>query len=441
MSEAHVEPTADRPDAAAGAGKTRLRFHGDLSRPDPVPDEGIEAAVTLMKDGRLFRYGEDRHSLPETALLEEEFAHYVGRKYCVATNSGGCGLFIALRAAGVGQGDKVLANAFTLAPVPGAIVHAGAEPVFVDITERTVVDTADLERKAQASGARYFMLSYMRGHIPDMDTVMDVCDRHGIIVIEDCAHAMGAGWDGRLTGSFGRVAGFSTQMAKHINSGEGGLVVTDDEHIAAQAILLSGSYMLYEQHRARPSPDIFDRYRFTIPNCSMRMSSLAASVLRPQLRQIDRRNAHWRQTYDRLAERLDRIAHIRMPVRPEKEDFVPSSLQFMLEGLADADIERFLDEADKHGVHVKWFGREQPVGFTSRYDHWKYVSSPGNVPTADRVLQNLCDMRLPLGLDEGDCDTVAGVLGEAMAETTEDQRTRSGMESIPSRSRSVFSTL
>ncbi len=419
MPELQVERTADRPEVATGAGTERARFHGDLSRPDPVPDEGIEAAVTLMQDGRLFRYGEDRHSLPETALLEEEFAHYVGRKYCVATNSGGCGLFIALRAAGVRHGDKVLANAFTLAPVPGAISHAGAEPVFVDITERTVVDIDDLERKAEASGARYFMLSYMRGHIPDMDAVMDVCDRHGIIVIEDCAHTMGAGWDGRLTGSFGRVAGFSTQMAKHINSGEGGLVVTDDEDIAAQAILLSGSYMLYEQHRARPSLDVFDRYRFTTPNCSMRMSSLAASVLRPQLRQIDQRNAKWRQTYDWLADRLDRIPHIRMPVRPAKEDFVPSSLQFVLENLTDTDIERFLDEADKHGVHVKWFGREQPVGFTSRHDHWQYVSTPSAVPTADKVLMSLCDMRLPLGLDEEDCDTIADVLREAMAAAAE----------------------
>ncbi len=417
MPEVQVETTAGHPEIANGTDRTR--FDGDLSRPDPVPDEGIDAAVALMKDGRLFRYGEDRHSLPETALLEEEFAHYVGRKYCVATNSGGCGLFIALRAAGVQPGDKVLANAFTLAPVPGAISHAGAEPVFVDITERTVVDVDDLDRKAAATGARYFMLSYMRGHIPDMDAVMEVCDRHGLIVIEDCAHTMGAGWDGRLTGSFGRVAGFSTQMAKHINSGEGGLVVTDDEDIAAQAILLSGSYMLYEQHRARPALDVFDRYRFTTPNCSMRMSSLAASVLRPQLRQIDQRNAKWRQTYDWLADRLDRIPHIRMPQRPAKEDFVPSSLQFTLEDVSNEQTERFLDEADNYGVHVKWFGREQPVGFTSRHDHWRYVASPSAVPTADRVLQNLCDIRLPLGLDERDCDTIAGVLREAMAEATE----------------------
>ena len=392
----------------------RARFLGDLSAPDPLPDEAIEAAVNLMKDGRLFRYGEDRGSLPEAALLEEEFAAYMGRKFCAGLNSGGCALFVALKAAGVKQGDKVLANAFTLAPVPGAIAHAGGEAVLVDITERTVIDIDDLARKAEESGARYLMLSYMRGHIPDMDAVMKVCDAHDLVVIEDCAHTMGAGWNGRLTGTFGDVACFSTQTFKHINSGEGGLLVTDDEDIAARAILLSGSYMLYAQHRARPSLEVFDRHRFEMPNCSMRMSSLVASVLRPQLRNLDARNAEWRQIYEWLAEALKDVPHITLPIRPLQEEFVPSSLQFMFDGLSKAQCETFLQEADAHGVHVKWFGKPDPVGFTSRHDHWRYISDGGKVPTADRMLATLCDIRLPLGLNQHDCQTIARVLLEAM---------------------------
>lgn len=396
----------------------RARFNGDLSRPDPIPDDGIDAAVALMRDGRLFRYGEDRGSLPEAAMLEEEFAAYTGRKYCVGINSGGCALFVAMKAAGVEAGDKVLVNAFTLAPVPGAIAHAGAEPVLVDITERTVIDIDDLERKAADTGARYLMLSYMRGHIPDMDALMAVCERHDLIVIEDCAHTMGAGWDGRLTGSFGKVACFSTQTFKHINSGEGGLLVTDDEDIAARAILLSGSYMLYEQHRARPSMEVFERHRYTMPNCSMRMSSLVASVLRPQLRELDVRNAAWRQAYDWLAPQLDAIDHIKMPVRPAGEEFVPSSLQFLLQNLSAAQCERFLAEADEHGVHIKWFGKPDPIGFTSRHDHWRYIGERGSVPCADQILSELCDFRLPLSLTEEDCATIATVLRQAMDAAT-----------------------
>ncbi len=402
--------TATKPVAS-----NRTVFLGDLSAPDPIPEPGIEAAVRLMRDGRLFRYGEDRNSIPEAALLEEEFAAFIGSKYCVGLNSCGCALFVALKAAGVSAGDKVLVNAFTLAPVPGAIAHAGAESVLVDIDARFVIDIDDLDRKAAESGARFLMLSYMRGHIPDMDSVMAVCRRHDLLVIEDCAHTMGASWSGRRTGTFGAVACFSTQTFKHINSGEGGLLVTNDEDIAARAMLRSGSYMFYAQHRARPNLEVFDRHRLTTPNCSMRMSNLVAAVLRPQLPLIAERNARWRAIYERLAPMIDAVDHVQIPARPVQEEFVPSSLQFRITGLEDTRIERFLEEADAHGIHVKWFGAAEPIGFTSRHDHWRYLNQEQAVPKADQVLKGLCDIRLPLSLTPDHCSVIATVLREAMA--------------------------
>ncbi len=403
---------------AASAAEPLARFSGDLSSPEPLPDEGIDAAVALMRDGRLFRYGEDRNTLPEAALLEEEFAAYIGRRYCVGMNSGGCSLFVALKAAGVQPGDKVLVNAFTLAPVPGAIAHASAKPVFVDIDQRTVIDLADLDRKAAQTGARYLMLSYMRGHIPDMAAVMEVCRKHDLIVIEDCAHTMGADWDGRLTGTFGHVGCFSTQTFKHMNSGEGGFLVTDDDDIAARSVLYSGSYMLYAQHRARPPLDVFERHREITPNFSMRMSGLAAAILRPQLAELPKRNAEWRKIYDMLAPLVDCIAHLQIPERPAQEGFVPSSLQFLIEDLDSRQMARFIELADDRGVHVKWFGASEPVGFTSRHTHWRYVDADNHpVPVADEVLHRLCDIRLPLWLGQRDCKVIATVLHQAMAET------------------------
>ena len=408
-------------EAATESGPERAVFDKDLSAPDPIPEAGIEAAVRLMRDGRLFRYGEDRDSKPEAALLEEEYAAYMGMKYCVGLNSGGCALFVALKAAGLAPGDKVLVNAFTLAPVPGAIEHAGGQAVLVDITENYVIDIADLDRKAAASGARFLMLSYMRGHIPDMDAVMAVCRRHNLIVVEDCAHTMGASWDGRLTGTFGQVGCFSSQTFKHINSGEGGLLVTDDEDIAARAVLFSGSYMLYAQHRARPSMAVFDRHRYLVPNCSMRMSGLVASILRPQIGELDERGRRWRTIYGELEVLLKTIDHIRMPDRPAKEGFVPSSLQFSLTGLTNEQIEHFVQAACDHGVFVKWFGAADAVGFTSRHDHWRYLHDHNSVdvPTADSVLHGLCDFRLPVWMTPQDCAVVAAVLSEAMIEVVE----------------------
>ena len=98
----------------------------DLSDPGSLPDEAIEQAVTLMKSGRLHRYGEYSETEPHAALFEKEFAEYIGSRYAIGVNSGGCALFLGLKIAGVEPGDTVLVNAFNLAPVPGAIKHAGA---------------------------------------------------------------------------------------------------------------------------------------------------------------------------------------------------------------------------------------------------------------------------------------------------------------------------
>ena len=404
--------------ASLTRSSNRTVFRKDLSAPDPMPQAGIEAANKLLRDGRLFRYGEDRNSLPETALFEEEFAAYMGLRYAVGLNSGGCALFVALKAAGVLPGDKVLVNAFTLAPVPGAIAHAGAQPVLVEIDEAYHIDLEDLERKAQDSGARYLLLSYMRGHIPDMDDLLAVCQRHDLVLIEDCAHTMGARWDGHLSGSFGKVSCFSSQTFKHINSGEGGILATDDPDLAAKAILHSGSYMLYAQHRARPPLEVFERYKYDTPNFSMRMSSLSAALLRPQLAELETRIAAWRRIYDSLAVLLNRIENITVPARSSKEDFVPSSLQFTLSGLTSDRILAFLEDCDRHGVHIKWFGRAEPVGFTSSHHHWRYLGDPQALPRSEDVLLGLCDLRLPSNLDAEDCDTLARVLAESMVELT-----------------------
>ena len=147
----------------------------------------------------------------------------------------------------------------------------------------------------------------------------------------------------------------------------------------------------------------------------MRMSSLVASVLRPQIPLIDERAARWREIHGRLAALLAQVEHIEVPERPQQEGFVPSSLQFTLNGLDEDRMRRFVEEAIARGVHVKWFGEREPVGFTSRHDHWRYLGEAGAVPNADHVLARLCDIRLPLWLDEADCRCIADVLARAMA--------------------------
>ncbi|MDW3177767.1 MAG: DegT/DnrJ/EryC1/StrS aminotransferase family protein [Acidimicrobiia bacterium] len=381
----------------------------DFTEQPPIPPRGIARANELMASGRLFRYGEAGAEELDVAALERDFAASVGARFCVATNSCGASLAVALRAVGVMPGDKVLMNAFTLAPVPGSVAHVGGEPVFVGITSEYLIDFDDFSRKAESTGAKFLMLSHMRGHIADLDKIVELCDALGVMLIEDCAHTMGAFWDGRPTGTFGSVGCFSTQTFKHINSGEGGLLVTDDEDIAAQAILLSGSYMLYEQHGAAPPNEVFERHRATTPNWSMRMSALAAAVAHPQIEELPERRRTWNERYERIANALTPSGVIDVPNRDPKEGFAASSIQFTARGLTSAQIIKAIEVCAAHGVYVKWFGSDRAIGFTSRFDHWRYAAEQSLGKTS-AILHGLCDMRIPLSMSLDECDLIAEIL-------------------------------
>ncbi len=391
----------------------------DLTKQEAIPEAGIQAALALFQSGKLHRYGETGAKPSEASALEAEFAAELGQPYCVAMNSCGSTMFVALKAAGVEPGDLVLSNCFTLAPVPGAIAHAGAKPVLVDVTDDYTIDLADLDRKAASTGAKTLLLSHMRGHICNMDALMAIALHHGIQVIEDCAHTMGASWKGKPTGTWGRAGCFSLQSYKHANAGEGGLLVTADPDIAARAILYSGSYMLYASHLARPDAEVFERWKYITPNFSLRMSNVAAAVARPQFGAVlADRCQRWNLRYGWMAEALGNSRHIRLPHRPPEEGYVASSLQFSAVDLPAATIERFIAGCAARGVHVKWFGAETPVGFTSVWSHWRYFGEPQDLPNAERVLGGLCDIRLPLSLSQTDCEAIAATIRDAMTDAT-----------------------
>lgn len=385
------------------------KFTGNFTQQEPLPDEAIEAAISVMRHGRLHRYNLADGEAGETALLEQEYAAYVGSQYCLAVASGGYAMATALRACGFGPGDKILTNAFTLAPVPGSIANIAAEPVLVEVTENMVLDLDDLSKKIASSGSKCLMLSHMRGHIVDMPALMSICDAADVTVIEDCAHTMGADWNGKKSGTWGKVGCYSTQTFKHINSGEGGLLVTDDAEVMARATMLSGSYMLFERHLAGASKDVFDDIRFETPNCSGRMDNLRAAILRPQIADLDRQCERWNALYWRLDEGLAGTPGLSRPTRPEEEGFVASSYQFRVPEFDQDTCRDLLKRCGARGVELKWFGPDDPVGFTSRHVSWRYVE-PQELPKTDQVLAGLMDLRLPLTFSLEDCDVIARII-------------------------------
>lgn len=395
------------------------KFERSFTQQEPIPEEAIARAVEVMRHGRLHRYNAADGEVTETELLEREFADFIGARYCLAVASCGCAISCALRAAGVRPGDPVLMNAFTLAPVPGAIAGIGARPVLVETTRELVIDFVDLEAKAGISGAGFLVLSHMRGHICDMDQLVDVCGRAGVTVIEDCAHTMGGGWNGVPSGRHGMAACYSTQTYKHMNSGEGGLIVSDDPDFMAAAIVNSGSYMNFGRHIAAPPADAFRDASRNVPNCSGRMDNLRAALLRPQLRRLGAQCRAWNERYAAVEDGLRRSTAIRIVERSAKEQFVGSSIQFELPGFGPSAIEDMVSRCAERGVVLKWFGRDEPVGFTSRYDSWRFVE-PQSCPKTDRALACLLDMRLPLTFSIPDCAAIAAIIVEEADRTGAD---------------------
>ena len=387
-------------------------FDKSFTQQEAIPSSGVEKAVDILKSGRLHRYNTGPGEISDTALLESEYAAYQGVDYCLAVTSGGQAIQIALRAAGIQPGDLILANAYTLAPVPGAIHAVGAVPVFVEIGNDWLTDIDDFRAKAEESGARFMMLSHMRGHIADMEEICKICDEFDIILIEDCAHTMGAEWRGRKSGNFGAVACFSTQTYKHMNSGEGGLLTTDDAEIAARAIMLSGSYMLYERHGTAPPIETFGSIRLETPNCSARLDNLRAAILRAQLPNLDDNIQCWNTRYRTIENGLRNAPGIRIVDRPQHEFYVGSSIQFHVDGFGVDKIPAFIDTCLARGVELKWFGPEDPVAFTSRYDSWRYLDNIPELPKTLNTLSTTCDMRVPLTFNESDCKLIAEIIAD-----------------------------
>ena len=383
------------------------KFTGSFTQQDPIPQAGIDAALAVMQHGRLHRYNTSGDEIAEAALIEQEFAAQTGAKYCLAVASGGYAMTTALRACGVGHGDTVLTSAFTLAPVPGAIAAVGGKPIFVGVTEDLVIDLGDLAGKLHQ--ARVLLLSHMRGHICDMTALMDMCNAAGVTVIEDCAHTMGAAWDGVPSGRWGKFGCYSTQTYKHVNSGEGGLLISDDADGMARAIMFSGSYMLFEKHRAAPPPETFAQIKYETPNISGRMDNLRAAILRPQLRDLATQAKRWNDRYAVLADGLTDVAGLKLAHRPAQESFVASSFQFLLLDWDQAKVQDVLQRCAERGVELKWFGGAEPTGFTSRYDSWRYAQS-APMPASDRILAGIIDMRLPLTFSLADCAQIAGII-------------------------------
>ncbi|MCG8365379.1 MAG: aminotransferase class I/II-fold pyridoxal phosphate-dependent enzyme, partial [Pseudanabaenales cyanobacterium] len=378
-----------------------------------IPEEGISKAVEVMKTGKLYRYHCALPEESEVSLLEKEFAEYVGAKYAVAVNSCGSAMYIALLCVGVQPGDKVLTPAFTFTAVPSAIVHAHAEPVLVECLDNYCIDPEDLERKITPE-TRVFLLSHMRGHISHMDKIIDICQKHGIVLLEDCAHSLGALWNNIPTGRFGKIGCYSTQSNKIINSGEGGLLVTDDPLVITKAVLYAGSIENYWM-RHFIQTDYFEELQNRIPNFSLRMTNLSAALIRAQLSQLDDRINALNTNYFELEKIISSSDYIEVPQQYPQVRIAADTIQFNLINFTADEALKFTHIMGIEGIPTKVFGYlDNPRYFPT----WQYINNieelAKELPHTKEFLCYACDIRLPCYLTMSDIKMVGDTILRAV---------------------------
>ena len=382
---------------------------------EPIPPAAREEIERLLQTGDLFRYTAPQDA--PVSLLERDFADTMGSRYALAVSSCSAALFLSLKALGLPRGARVLIPAFTFAAVPSSIVHADCTPVLCEVGSNYRIDIDDFAARMD-DGIDAIIVSHMRGHTSDMDAIMALAEARGVPVIEDAAHSLGTTWHGRRIGTLGRVGCFSFQSYKLLNSGEGGMMITDDPEIMARAVIMSGAYehnwskhMAASEADAQALRDAFGRWQNRLPLYNLRLGNLSAALLRPQIAELPRRVADGRRNHDYVAERLNLSPWIEVPAKLDPEERAPDSIQFNLVGMAQDQVEAFARAAAERGVKVQVFGLS--TDNARAFWNWQFLNDLPDLPSTREMLMRACDTRLPARLKLPELDVIADALVRA----------------------------
>ena len=378
----------------------------DVTAAEPIPASAMSEVNRLLGNGDLYRYTTAESPVTQ---LEREFAAKMGSRYALAVSSCSAALFISLKALDLPPGAKVLIPAFTFVAVPSAVVHAECVPVLCECGSNYRIDLDDFHRKLPDVGA--VLISHMRGHTSDMDAIMAACDAARLPVIEDAAHSLGTTWDGRKIGTIGKIGCYSFQSYKLLNSGEGGIMVTDDPDLMARAIMMHGSYEDKWQHHDIPA-EVMDRVQNNLPMFGLRLNTLSAVLIRAQLEHLDSRVLAGRRNHDHVAARLRTINSVEVPPAYPAEQRAPDSLQFNLPHVSDTALDAFVADANQRGLHIQVFGRSK--NNSRAYWNWGFLSDVPDFPQTRAMLMRACDLRLPARLSLAECDLIADTLIAAL---------------------------
>lgn len=281
---------------------------GEPVRTKPFPSWPIWDDTELNALKEVLESGQWGLSSPKIPEFEEAYARYVGTKHAICVTSGTVALQTALTAIGVGVGDEVIIPPYTFMATATAVIMSNAMPVFADIDPETYnIDPAAIE-KAITKNTKAIIPVHVAGCPADMDAIMEIAQKYNLFVIEDAAQAHAAEWKGQKVGSIGHLGCFSFQSSKNLNSGEGGIVTTNDDNLAE---------ICWAYHNCGRTKGA-SRHESHYFGANFRMTAWQAAILLAQMKRLDEQTAIRNRNGIYLSEKLSEIDGIKPVKRDER---------------------------------------------------------------------------------------------------------------------------
>lgn len=374
----------------------------DLTRQYKTIREDVSVAIAQVLDSGRYING------PVVEAFEQQFGQYIGTPHCVACNSGTDALFLALRALNIGPGDEVITSPFTFIATAETISAVGATPVFVDIDLHTFnLDVQQIEA-AITPKTRAILPVHLFGQPIDMTQLMAIAQAHNLLVIEDCAQATGAEWQGQKVGSMGHVGCFSFFPTKNLGAcGDGGAITTHDPTLAQQLQIL----------REHGQPQ---RYVHTEIGINSRLDAVQAAILEIKLRHLETWNRQRQAIAERYNSLLQHLPEIATPrSQPEGRSAWNQYTIRLLDSTTDSSEtqpnlrDRIRQQLQAHGVSSMVYYpiplHRQPV-----YAHLSY--SLGQLPNAEQAARQVLSLPMFPELSLEEQDQVVDSLKESLAQ-------------------------
>ena len=248
-----------------------------------------------------------------TREFEKVFAEYVGAKYAVAVNSCTAAMHIALVAKGIGEGDEVISTPMTFCSTINTIVHTGAKPVLVDIDSKTGLIDVDKIEAAITEKTKAIVPVHYAGQSCDMDKINAIAEKHGLFVLEDCAHALSTEYKGKKIGSMGNACAYSFYVTKNISTAEGGMLTTDDEELYEKASVLS-LHGMSKNAWSRYGTKGDWKYEVCDPGFKYNLTDIAAALGISQMNKLDEMQdirTEYAEIYNKAFDEIDGITYLK----------------------------------------------------------------------------------------------------------------------------------